>query len=928
MKSWTSTSDASASNLGPPKSCVNTSRILVVEDSDDLRRFYCSVLELAGYEVLGMATGEDCLSIVKSFHPHLVLLDVILPDMSGIEVCRQIKSTEETAGTLVIHISGRRTSAGDQVEGLNEGADGYLTKPLEGSVLLAHVRALLRTHHTEEALRRVSGEFKAAFENTFDGMFIVDDDSVCVNVNPAGCTLLGLGREQIIDNRFLDLINGGPYWGESGLYWEDLEIGWREFLEQGHKKGEFSLIRPDGIQVHIEYDAKGQFLPHRHLWVLRDVGLHKKSEQAIQTAHDHMEEQVVQRTAELMAANAFLKREVGVRQKAEEDLLAVTVEWEQIFNAIPDQLCIMDSQGVILRANKAMRDRFESTHGDLVGLDHRSCYLGTENTDDESPFARVLSEVLGGGPPVVIETTFPELEGDYLVAAYPLFDNRGAQWGAVSAVRDVTERKRARQALREIEERFQLLIEGIPDYAIFMLDRDGIIVSWNEGARRIHGYESHEIIGKHFSQLYLEEERNAGKPERALQAAIFNERDEQEGWRIAKNGTKFWANMILTTLRDDDGNLRGFSKVTRNITAQKVTQAALKEAEEKYRSIFENAIEGIFQSTPDGKFISANPAMARIFGYASPEEFINDRQDIEREHYVDPKRRTLFKRLIEEKGIVYAFELEAYRKDGTRIWTAENVRAVRDAAGALLYYEGIIEDVTKRKQVEAEQVELLRRLVTAQEDEQRRISRELHDQLGQSLAAVLLGLRSLQHTAQSEATISAIQHLQDVTNQIAYDMHSLVRELRPPALDDLGLHTALSNYLDEWSERTGIGIDFHANGLLNSRLRSQLESTLYRIVQEALNNIVKHAQAKNVSVILEKREDKVMLIIEDDGVGFDTDRLLKTPARERGFGLLGMQERITLAGGFLNIESTLSAGTTLLVHIPTSTDVLEADLNG
>jgi C4-dicarboxylate-specific signal transduction histidine kinase len=96
--------------------------------------------------------------------------------------------------------------------------------------------------------------------------------------------------------------------------------------------------------MQLEYDAKGHFLPHRHLWVLRDVGLHKKSEQAIQTAHDHMEEQVVQRTAELMAANAFLKREVGVRQKAEEDLLAVTVEWEQIFNAIPDQLCIMDLQ--------------------------------------------------------------------------------------------------------------------------------------------------------------------------------------------------------------------------------------------------------------------------------------------------------------------------------------------------------------------------------------------------------------------------------------------------------------------------------------------------------------------------------------------------------------------------------------------------------
>jgi signal transduction histidine kinase len=287
----------------------------------------------------------------------------------------------------------------------------------------------------------------------------------------------------------------------------------------------------------------------------------------------------------------------------------------------------------------------------------------------------------------------------------------------------------------------------------------------------------------------------------------------------------------------------------------------------------------------------------------------------------------VFRNLIEQNGIVYGFECGAYRKDLTKIWTSENVRVVRDEAGALLYYEGSVEDITKRKQAEAEQFELLRRLVTAQEDEQRRISRELHDQLGQSLAAILLRLKSLQDMAQTEAAERCIQQLQDVTNQIAHDMHNLVRELRPLALDDLGLQTALANYLDEWSQQTGIGTDFHSNGLLNSRLRNQLESSIYRIVQEALNNIVKHAQAKNVSVILENREDRVTVIIEDDGVGFDTERLLQTPARERGFGLLGMQERVTLVGGFLNIESTVGTGTTLLIHIPSSTEVSEQDWN-
>jgi len=895
---------------------VNSARILVVDDAEEIRTFYSTLLGLAGYEVLCASNGEECLRIALEHLPHVVLLDVVLPDISGIDVCRQLKGNEQTAGILIIHISGMLVSAGNQAEGLEAGADGYLIKPVEPQVLLAHVQALLRTQRTEEALRSLRGEFKAAFENTVDAMFIVDDKAICINVNPAACAVAGLTKEQIVGRNFLDLI--GP-----GLYWEDLELGWQQFLQNLHQNGEFRFFRPDGSNLEVEYNAKARFLPDRHLWVLRDLGPHKKIEQEIEEARDQMEENVLQRTAELMAANIFLKREIAERKKAEEALLAATTEWEQTFNAIPDQICVMDLEGMIHRANKAMRARFEPTHGNLVGLDHRRCYWGEELPAD-SPFAKVLS----GGPPTAIETTFPELEGSYLVASYPLFDSRGQQWGAVSAVRDITERKRARQALREIEERFQLLIEGIPDYAIFMLDRDGIIVSWNEGARRIYGYENHEIIGKHFSYFSPPEERDAGLPGSALQDAVFNERHEEEGWRLAKNGRKFWANMILSALRDDEGNLRGFSKVTRNITEQKQTQAALKDAEKKYRDIFEYAIEGIFQSTPNGQFISANPAMARIFGYASPEELIDDRQDIERDHYVDPERRTLFKKLIEEKESVYDFELEAYRKDRTKIWTAESVRAVRNDAGALLYYEGIVEDITKRKQAEAERVELWRRFVRVQEDEQRRISRELHDEMGGSLAAMLLGLKSLGETVQDEAASVCINHLQEITTGMAEEMHNLVRELRPTALDDLGLQTAMSNYVDEWNRRTGITIDFHANGFLNERLSNQLESSIYRIVQESLNNIIKHAKAQNVSIILEKRDTRILLIIEDDGLGFDSDALLRIPARNRGVGLLGMKERIALVGGSFNIESTPGVGTTVLVHIPISSNHGEAELNG
>lgn len=659
---------------------MSEARILVVDDSDDLRTVFCRLLTRAGYEVLGARTGQECLRLATEQKPDLVLLDVVLPDMTGVEVCKQIKSDERTGGTLVLSISGTRISGPNQAESLDGGADAYITKPIDGQALLAHVNALLRT---------------------------------------------------------------------------------------------------------------------------------KKAEQAVQEINDQLENRVAQRTAELMAANTFLKQEIADRKRVEEALLVATREWEQTFNSIPDQLCIMDLTGVILRANKAMRDRFEPIYGDLVGLNYRVCYYDTETPDPEPPSAAVLS----GAPPVLVETALPTLPGWYIVATYPLLDAKGTQWGAVSAVRDITESKRAQEALRQID---------------------------------------HE---------------------------------------------------------------------------KRRTQAALKQAEEKYRGIFENAIEGIFQSSPDGRFIAANPAMARIFGYDSAEQLINERGDIESQHYVDPSRRKLFISLINEKGVVHGFELQAYRKDRSTIWTSENVRAVRDENGALLYYEGIVEDVTQRKQVEAERVELLKRLVSAQEDEQRRISRELHDQMGQSLAALLLGLKSLKDSVKEESTTQSIQRLQDITNRIADEMHSLIRELRPTALDDLGLQTALANYLEEWSQRSNVPIDFHCNGLLDQRLGSQLESTVYRIVQEAVNNAIKHADAENISIILKKRGNRVLLIVEDDGVGFDAEALLKMPAKNRRFGLLGMQDRVALVGGSLSIESTPGVGTTVLVHIDISRDNLEAVVN-
>ncbi len=237
-------------------------------------------------------------------------------------------------------------------------------------------------------------------------------------------------------------------------------------------------------------------------------------------------------------------------------------------------------------------------------------------------------------------------------------------------------------------------------------------------------------------------------------------------------------------------------------------------------------------------------------------------------------------------------------------------RQVGVAVDAELQRQRLMAELSQRQVLRGQ---LLERVLAAQEEERHRIARELHDEVGQALTSLMVGLRLLEKEADRPQTIVArVADLKLMTDGVLEDLHRLAIDLRPASLDHLGLVAALRQYVEEYSRQHGLAVQFETVRLDSERLPPDIETALYRIVQEGLTNVVRHAQAARADVLLERRGDRVVAIVEDDGVGFDPEAAL-TNGR---LGLFGMRERAEMLGGTLTIESAPGAGTTVFVEIP------------
>ena len=376
--------------------------------------------------------------------------------------------------------------------------------------------------------------------------------------------------------------------------------------------------------------------------------------------------------------------DITERKRVEEALRERSEVLHAIFDHIPVMLCFIDQTGRMKLANR----EFERVFGWTLAEIRRHPDMFAEWYPDPEYRAKVLA--------FIRESTgkFREFQtrtrsGAVIPTSFAnVFLADGTSIGIGL---DITERKRAEESLtlfRNLIDRSSDAIEVIDPTTLRFLD-------CNESAYQTLGYSREEFLSLSVFDI-------DPSVDESLLAWIDGEMERSgfvtfESLHRRKDGSTFPVELSVKMVRlEKDYRLA----VVRDITERKLAQEALHQAEKKYRDIFENAVEGIFQTTRDGRFITANPALARMFGFDSPEELIRERADISLQHYVEPQRREEFKRLLEEHGVVRGFEYQAYRKGGSKIWILEDVRAVRDERGSVLYYEGTSEDITERKWAE------------------------------------------------------------------------------------------------------------------------------------------------------------------------------------------------------------------------------------
>ena len=500
------------------------------------------------------------------------------------------------------------------------------------------------------------------------------------------------------------------------------------------------------------------------------------------------------------------------------------------------------------------------------------------------------------------------------------------------------------------EDPFRLLIESIVDYAIYMLDTEGNVTSWNAGAERIKGFQVSEIVGKHFSTFYTEEDREAGVPSKVLETARREGKFEGEGWRVRKDGSRFWASVVIDTIKNETGDIIGFAKITRDMTDKREAQQALLEAERRFRLLVEGVTDyAIFMLDSDGRVTNWNTGAQRIKGY-SPDEIVGEHFS----RFYTPEDRDVGvpAKALETARETGRYEAEGWRmrKDGTRFWASVVIDVIRNDAGEILGFAKVTRDMTEKREAQLRLEESREQLFRSQKMEALGqltggLAHDFNNLLTAILGATDLGLRNLHNEEKLRRMLDGIrssaQRGATLTRQLlafaraqplqirSIDLRNFLVEattlLRPSLRKDIEVILETSDQLWHIDADAGALELALLNLTFNARDAMKGGGTL-RI---SASNQMLDGRPEGL------RGEHVALRVTDTGTGMNPETMervfepfftTKTFGEGTGLGLSQVFGFAKQIGGAITVESGIDKGSTFTLYLPASRNAQSASV--
>lgn len=837
-----------------------TAKILVVDDDPDVLAGLSFFLRSAGYTTVEAATGGAGLALAKTEKPDLVLLDVELPDASGLEICQRIKSDPESAHVFVVHISGAYTSSQDQVQGLGAGADGYIVKSIHPQELLARVEAFLRIALTERQLwqaqagleRRVAERTEAlekinasllteiSERQRAEGALRTSQARLqfmltatpaviysCVPAGPFACTFISDNIRQLLGYEPHEFTANPAFW-EDGIHPEDkarvlnelpklLKRGWHvDEYRFRHKEGHYRWMRDE---LRLVCDASGKPVEVAGCWV--DISERKGIEVALQAKTDQLQ-------AITHAMTAFLHH--GDWPAAGAMLLRNAVEQTS------------SEQGFLGLVDGSLKLRVLS-HVQTVPQ------AGPGSAPDSSGPS-------GGAPSTPLENAKVDtLFGDVVATGRPVIFNEAA---------DSPERGRPKP-----KPPFQSCL-GVPIF------KESGVVGMIAVANRPGGF--------------TREDQNKIEILTQAAAVLYDSHRRQQRTAILE--------------------------VERRAAVEQVM-----ESRRQYQELVES-LDGIIWEADARtfQFTFVNQQCERLLGYSVEHWMAN--MTWEKLIHPDDLARVVgvCQQAVKEKRN-HSLEYRVLAADGRVVWVRD-IATVVVRNGEPVRVIGVLLDATERKAADEKLLayqKQLRSLASemelAEERERRRIAVDLHDHIGQNLALAKIKLDELHDRASASEWASALRELQNLIQQTILDARSLLFEISPPVLHELGLGAALECLAEQFQAQHGIQIQFEEDSEPKP-LHHDARAFLFKAVRELLLNVIKHARARHAKVSLQRKDNRLCAVVTDDGSGFNVADLQHHSGKISGFGLFNLRERLDYNGGELMIDSSPGHGARISLIFP------------